>query len=154
MTNMNNETDFRAAITALDITAQRELAARFTEHVLDLTDDNRIANSVGVASDPSANEAELAASFKTARAATIDSHTRCGAEGDWKAQAAYFVARACEAALSPAGYKKSGPAMQAATSARMARTAHSIDNEEEAVHGEREAQYQILNEYLSKRGLS
>ena len=154
MSNIANENDFRAAISELDAAAQRELAARFTEHVLDLTDDNRIANGVGVASDPSASEAELAASFKTVKAATVESHTRCGAEGDWKAQAAYFVARACESALSPEGYKKGGTAMQAATSARMARTAHSIDNEEEASHGEREAQYEILNEYLSKRGSS
>ncbi len=154
MSNISNENDFREAISELDAVAQRELAASFTEHVLDLTDDNRIANGVGVASDTGASEAELAASFKTVKAATIESHTRCGTEGDWKAQAAYFVARACEAALSPEGYKKGGVAIQAATSARMARTAHSIDNEDEATHGEREAQYEILNEYLNKRGLS
>ncbi len=38
--------------------------------------------------------------------------------------------------------------------ARMARTAHSIDSEQEAAHGERDAQNQILNKFLSKRGLS
>ncbi len=154
MANINNEAQFKVAIGALDSDVQRQLAAQFTEHVLELTDDSRIANSAGVASDPGASEAELTASFKTVKAATIESHTRCGSEGDWKAQAAYFVARACEAALMPKGYKKAGPALQAATSARMARTAWLIDSDEGGESSEREAQYQILNEFLSKRGLS
>ncbi len=154
MTKINNETQFKTAIHALDSDAQRELAARFTEHVLDLTDDGRIANGVGVASNPQATDGELAASFKIIKAATIESHTRCGTEGDWQAQAAYFVARACEAALMPAGYKKSGPAIQAATSACMARTAFSIDSDEDEVFSERQAQYQILSNFLSQRGLS
>ncbi len=154
MANINNEAQFKEAIGPLDSNIQRQLAALFTEHVLELTDDNRISNGTGVASDPDASEGELSASFKTVKAATIESHTRCGSEGDWKAQAAYFVARACEAALMPEGYKKAGPALQAATSARMARTAWSIDSDEGGESGEREAQYQILNEFLSKRGLS
>ncbi len=154
MANINNEAQFKGAIGALDSNVQRQLAAQFTEHVLELTEDSRIANGAGVASDPGASEAELAASFKTVKAATIESHARCGSEGDWKAQAAYFVARACEAALMPEGYKKAGPALQAATSARMARTAWSIDSDEGGESGEREAQYLILNEFLSKRGLS
>jgi len=154
MSSINSQAQFKQAITALDLHAQRQLAAQFSQHVLDLTDDSRIVNGAGVASNPDASEAELAASFKTVKAATIESHTRCGSEGDWKAQAAYFVARACEAALMPQGYKKSGPALQAATSARMARTAWSIDGDEGSENSEPEAQYQILNEFLSKRGLS
>jgi hypothetical protein len=154
MTSINNEIQFREVAGTLDGNLQRQLAAQFTEHVLELTDDSRITNNVGVASNPGATTSELAASFKTVKAATIESHTRCGSEGDWKAQAAYFVARACEAALIPEGYKKAGPALQAATSARMARTAYSIDTDSDSETGEREAQYQILNNFLSKRGLS
>ena len=154
MTTINNETQFREVAGTLDGNLQRQLAAQFTEHVVELTDDSRIANNVGVATDPGATPAELAASFKTVKAAAIESHTRCGSEGDWKAQAAYFVARACEAALMPEGYKKAGPALQAATSARMARTAWSIDTDDGSETGEGEAQYQILNNFLSKRGLS
>lgn len=154
MAKIKDETQFREAITALDSNAQRLLAALFTENVLDLTDDNRIAGGVVTASDPTASEGELGASFKTVKAATIESHTRCGAAGDWRAQAAYFVARACEAALMPKAYKKSGPALQAATSARMARTAFSIDMDEDGETGEREAQYEILNNFLNKRGQS
>jgi hypothetical protein len=154
MTNVNSETQFREVAGTLDNDLQRQLATQFTEHVLELTSDSRIANGVGVASNPGATTADLAASFKTVKAATIESHTRCGSEGDWKAQAAYFVARACEATLMPEGYKVAGSALQAATSARMAQTAYSIDAEESGETGEREAQYQILNTFLSKRGLS
>jgi len=154
MANINNEAQFKEAINSLDNNVQRQLAAQFTENVLELTEDSRISTGAGIASNPSAGESELAAGFKTVKAATIESHTRCGSEGDWKAQAAYFVARACEAALMPEGYKKAGPALQAATSARMARTAWSIDNDDGGETGEREAQYQILNTFLSKRGLS
>ena len=154
MTTINNETRFREVAGTLDSDLQRQLAAQFTEHVLELTDDKRILSGVNVASDPDASTAEWAAIFKTVKAATVESHTRCGSEGDWKAQAAYFVARACEAALMPEGYKKAGPALLAATSARMARTAYSIDSDDGGGTGEREAQYQILNHFLSKRGLS
>jgi len=154
MTTINNETQFREVAGTLDSDLQRQLAARFTGHVLELTDDKRITSGIDVASNPDASAAELASSFKTVKAATIESHTRCGSEGDWKAQAAYFVARACEAALMPKGYKKAGAALQAATSARMARTAWSIDADDGSDTGERDAQYQILTEFLSKRGLS
>ena len=154
MAKIKSESDFRATIQALDYPAQRQLAAQFTGHVLELTDDTRISNGAAMASDPAANPTEIAASFKTVKAATIESHTRCGSEGDWSAQAAYFVARACEAALMPEGYKQSGPALQSAAAARMARTAYSIDHNTEGGPGERDTQYQILNEFLSKRGLS
>jgi len=154
MANIKNESQFKAAIEKLDSDAQRQLAAQFTEQVLELTDDHRIANGVGVASDPTATAGELAASFRTVKAATIESHTRCGADGDWSAQAAYFVGRACGAALMPEGYKGNGPALLAATSARMARTAYSIDNDVSGEPEEREIQYKILNEFLAKRGLS
>jgi len=154
MSQIANETQFRTVVAGLDNTLQRQLAGLFTRHILDLTDDNRIIAGSNVAANPDASPADLAASFRAVKAATIESHTRCGSDGDWKAQATYFTARACEAALMSGGYKRSGPALQAATSARMARTAYSIDDENDDVNAEREAQYHILNEFLSKRGLS
>lgn len=154
MTRISNENQFREAIAKLDHNTQRLLAAKFTEHVLELSDDARVANGIGVAADEQASERELTASFNTIKAAVIESHTRCGSQGDWQAQAAYFVARAAEATLMPEGFKKSGPALQAAASARMARTAWSIDNADNGESGEREAQYRIINDFLSERGLS
>ncbi len=151
---IKNESGFRAAIEPLDFAAQRQLAAAFTVHVLGLSDDSRLHHAVQVAANPKATEAELGASFKAVKAASLESHTRCGAEGDWTAQAAYFVARACEAALTPEAYKKDGNALQAATSARMATTARSIDTADGGEVSEREAQYHILNEFLNKRGLT
>lgn len=152
MTQIDNEIDFRLAVSGLDDDAQRQLAAQFAAHVLALSNDKDIARGIAVADDATASASELDASFNIVKAATIESHTRCGAEGDWTAQAAYFVARACEAALMPEVFKKSGRALQAATAARMARTAHSIDSEEDNDAAERQAQYRILNKFLSKRG--
>lgn len=152
MDQVNNEVDFKHAVETLDDAAQRQLAASFAANVLEYSDDKRIEAGIKVASNPGADESELSASYKTVKAATIESHTRCGSEGDWSAQAAYFVARACEAALMPVSLKKSGRAIQAAASARMACTAHSIDASEGGETGEREAQYKIFNEFLSKRG--
>lgn len=154
MTHINNEADFKQAIAGLDDSAQRQLAALFTAHVMTLSDDKRVARGVAIAGDPDASASEISGSFKAVKAATIESHTRCGSAGDWTAQAAYFVARACEAALMPGVIKQSGRAIQAATSARMARTAHSIDSGDDEDSNEREAQYLILNEFLSKRGLT
>ena len=152
MKQIESESDFKQIIAELDDSTQRQLAALFTAHVMTLSDDKRIASGVAIAGDPDASATELNTSFKAVKTATIESHTRCGAEGDWTAQAAYFVARACEAALMPEVFKQSGRAVQAATSARMARTARSIDSSESGDTTEREAQYQILNEFLSKRG--
>ena len=128
MTHIDNESDFKQAIARLDDSTQRQLAALFTTHVMTLSDDKRVASGVAIAGDPDASASEISASFKAVKAATIESHTRCGSAGDWTAQAAYFVARACECALMPEVFKQSGRAVQAATSARMARTARSIDS--------------------------
>ena len=155
MTQTNNENNFKLTIRRLDDDTQRQLAALFTAHVMTLSDDKRIAGGVAVAGDPDASASELSASFKAVKAATIESHTRCGSEGDWTAQAAYFVARSAPAFHSKAKHRTATRAMQAATAARMARTARSIDdNSDGGDSTEREAQYQILNEFLSKRGLS
>lgn len=154
MTHIETESDFKKTISKLDDDTQRQLAALFTTHVMTLSNDKRIASAVAVAGDPDASASELSTSFRAVKAATIESHTRCGSEGDWTAQAAYFVARACESALKPEGIKQSSRAIQAATSARMARTARSIDSGDEGDSNEREAQYQILNEFISKRGLT
>jgi len=154
MTHIDNESDFKQTISGLDDSTQRQLAALFTAHVMTLSDDKRIASGVAIAGDPDASVSELSASFKAVKAATFESHTRCGSEGDWTAQAAYFVARSCESALMPEAIKHSSRAIHAATSARMARTARSIDNSDEGDINEREAQYLILNEFLSKRGLT
>jgi hypothetical protein len=149
MTEIHNDTEFRQKLESLDPGRQRILAARFVESVLPFCNDERVSRIVKVAADPHASADELATALRTVKAAIIDSHTRCGAECDWKDQAGYFVARAAAAALSTAGQIAGGPAWQAAMSSRMAATCRSIDSTEDIAGQARTQQYLILSEFLT-----
>jgi hypothetical protein len=150
MSQITNDTEFKHALKDLDESSQRLIAARFVEHVLPLSTDNRIARVVKVAADNEASADELSDALRTAKAATFDSHTRCGSEGNWKEQAGYFVSRAAVAALTPCEQCSSGsPAWQAAMSSRMARTSMEIDAEDVSTSDESEQQYQILSDFLN-----
>jgi hypothetical protein len=148
MTTISNDREFRAALDRLDTMQQRQVAARFVRNVLPLCTDERIARVMDVADDDQASAAQLAEALKTAKAATIECHARCGAEGDWEAQAGYFVARAAIAALTPPGQLPGGSTWHAAMSARMAQTSESIVSGESGNGPESEQQYAILSAYI------
>jgi len=152
MSEINNDTEFRQALSGLNTEDQRVVAAKFVGHVLSLSDDERLNRVVKTAGDTGASEDELSSALKSARAATFDSHTRCGSEGSWTDQAGYFVARAAVAAVTPKSQSRAGGvALQAAMSSRMARTSMFIDDEagELSAQAENEWQYQALAEYLN-----
>ena len=150
MTGITNESEFRQAIKGLDYDRQRVLAAKFVEHVLGLSTDRRIADVVRIGADSSASPDELASALHTARSAAIDSHTRCGSEGDWQEQAGYFVARAAITSVTPESQLAgASPALQAAMSSRMAQTCKSIAAEDDMAVQEAQDQYRILSEYIA-----
>jgi len=152
MSQISDDKQFKRALQDLDAAQQRLVASMFVEHVLSLSSDERINSVVNIASNSNASEDELSSALKSAKAATIDSHTRCGAEGNWTEQAGYFVARAAVAAVTPPAQSKSGgPAWQAAISSRMAQTSILIDDESNEVptHSESEWQYDTLSSYLN-----
>ena len=149
MTTFSNDAGFRKALDGLDLAAQRKVGAKFVRAVLDLIDDERVGNAVEAAEKGSSGDA-LATVFQGAKRASLDWHTRCGSEGDWREQAAYFVARAATACVAPASHSKSGnPAWQAAVNARMARTSAGIGSEETSGARESETQYRILADFLN-----
>ena len=151
MSQISNDTEFKQALQNLDATQNRMVAALFIEHVLTLSNDDRIQRAVKVAANSNVSDGEISDALKLAKAAIMDSSTRCGAEGNWTEQAGYFVARAAVAALtSPAQSRSGGPAWQAAMSCRMAQTSLLIDNESDEVtaNSENEWQYSILSDYL------
>ena len=151
MSQISNDTEFKQALQNLDDTQNRVVAALFIEHVMALSNDDRIQRAVKVAVNSSVSDGEISDALKLAKAAIMDSSTRCGAEGNWTEQAGYFVARAAVAALTPPAQSRSGgPAWQAAMSCRMAQTSILIDNEsdEVAATSENEWQYGILSGYL------
>ena len=151
MSQISNDTEFKQALQNLDATQNRVVAALFIEHVMALSNDDSIQRAVKVAVNSSVSDGEISDALKLAKAAIMDSSTRCGAEGNWTEQAGYFVARAAVAALTPPAQSRSGgPAWQAAMSCRMAETSILIDNEsdEVATTSENEWQYGILSGYL------
>ena len=150
MSQITNDEQFKQALQGLDATQQRVVAAMFVEHVLSLNSDKRISSVIKIAMDKNATAEEISNALKSARAVTIDSHTRCGSEGDWTEQAGYFVARAAVAAVTPQS-KSASPAWKAAMSSRMAQTSLLIDDESNEVptHSENEWQYDTLTKYLN-----
>jgi len=152
MPPISNDDAFKQNLLQLEPVRQRLVAARFVDHVLPLCSDDRIGRALKVAADPEASDDELGGALKSARAAALDTHTRCGAEGNWRDQAGYFVCRAAVAALTPGEQAKGGsPAWQAAMSSRMARTSVLISDESDAVttQSESEWQYRVLEDYTN-----
>ena len=148
---ISNDAEFKTALKGLSDLQQRQLAAIFATHVLELSDDTRLDRVIKTATDPEATTEELAAALKIAHAVTFDSHARCGAAGNWTDQAGYFVGRAAVAATTAPDHSRAGgPAWQAAMSARMAYTSMLIDevDEDKSAHAETEWQYQSLSDYL------
>jgi hypothetical protein len=152
MPPISNDDAFKQSLLQLEPVQQRLVAASFVDHVLPLCSDDRIGRALKVASDPDASDDELAGALKSARAAALDMHTRCGSEGNWRDQAGYFVCRAAVAALTQGAQAKGGsPAWQAAMSSRMARTSVLIGEESDAVttKSESEWQYRALEDYTN-----
>lgn len=151
MGSITNDAEFKQTLQGLDAAAQRVIAAKFVEHVLALSDDDRIKRVVKVALDSSASAAEISDALKVAKSAIMDSSTRCGAEGNWTDQAGYFVARAAVAVTTPQAQSQSGSsAWQAAMSCRMARTSMLIDADtaDALSNSENEWQYDLVSNYL------
>ena len=80
MAMITNDEQFRKLASGLDDVRQRLLAVRFVEHVLGLCSDERVSHVAHVAGRTEVSADELAAALRTARAAAIESHNRCGAE--------------------------------------------------------------------------
>lgn len=150
MTGISNDTEFRQALQGLDPLQQRQVAAQFIENVFPLSSDDRVERAMKTAANADASGGEISDALKAAKAAVLDSHTRCGSEGDWAEQSGYFVARAAVSALTPADQSKAGgPAWQAAMSCRMARTSQFIDSADTSTSQESDTQYHILEEFLN-----
>lgn len=141
---INNDSEFKVALIALSGVRQRQVAARFAENVLALSKDVRVKNAVNAAKRADITEDELAAEFKSAKAASVDSFTQCGRECDWTSQAGHFVAEAALACVQPG----SNTAWEAAMHARMAHTCQSIASGSGTDNSEPAAQYRILTEFL------
>ena len=89
---IDNDGDFKKALSGLSPAQQRMAAARFAENVLELTRDARIKRAIESAKLDTISDEELGTAFQFAKAASVDSYTQCGHECDWNKQAGHFVA--------------------------------------------------------------
>jgi len=151
MSTISNDGQMRDVIDTLDETRQRLLAAQFVKNVLPLSKDERLQRVIQMAANPNNTEDELMGAYKAAKAAALEAHARCGADGEWNDQSGYFVARAAEAAVAPK-VRTHGKsiAWQTALSCRMARTAQASDSHDDAHDSESEAQYRIVTDFLTR----
>lgn len=145
---IDNDSDFKAALSKLSRAGQRLVAARFAENVLVLSKDPRVKGAINAAKRADITEDELAAASQAAKKASVDSFTQCGKECDWNSQAGHFVAQAALASLKPVEPGDS-PAWNAAMHARMARTSENIAAGRGTDNAESAAQYRILAEFLN-----
>lgn len=144
---IDNDSNFKSALSQLSRAGQRQVGARFAESVLMLSKDVRVKNAINAAKRNDITEDELAAAFQSAKKASVDSFTQCGKECDWNSQAGHFVAQSVLACLEPVEPSDS-PAWDAAMHARMARTSESIATGIGTDNAETAAQYRILDKYL------
>ena len=150
MNAINNDNEFRDAIDTLDAVQQRVVGSDFVRNVWDLTKDERVRRAVSVAADIDADATQIAAAVRAAKAAALEAHARCGADGEWRDQAGYFVARAAEACLAPKVRSEAKPpAWRAAMSSRMARIALAEEDGDDTHDRESQRQYRILSDYLN-----
>lgn len=146
---INNDTEFKTVLGKLPVALQRQLAASFTDNVLALCNDARIAGAVSAARRPDITDIELAALYQAAKSASVDSYTQCGKETDWGAQAGHFVAEAAMSCVAPVN-DGVNLAWNAAMDARMARTCATIASGEGTANREADAQYRLLEQYQNR----
>ena len=147
---ISNDTELRQALKQLNHRQLREIGADFVGSVLHLSDDKRVSHVLDVARNSDASDDELLSAYKSARVATVDSRTRCGADCNWDEQAAHFVARASAAMVAPEGVcKAADPPWQVVMSCRMARNCALIAADDDSINDEAENQYRIVNDSLN-----
>lgn len=155
MSAIRDDTAFKQAISALPLTQQRALGARFVRRLADLVDDFRLKQALDCAergTPPS--DAELLAYYRSARSVEVETYTACGHHVDWGIMTTHYVARAIAACVAPETTLVPGvdtPAYDAAMAARMAKNCERLAKGEEGECREMEYQYDIINEFLQQQ---
>jgi hypothetical protein len=157
----DNET-FKKTLSSLPLSQQRQVGARFVANVLDLTDGRCTKQAQHIAEQRDISPEELENAYHAVHAVYVATHPRSDiSELDYAKQAAHLVAEACMTCVSPTyGEQRTHHlAVNAANYCRMARLCSSLHNDtenprfsdaEEAMNGEIEAQFSILNRFLEE----
>jgi hypothetical protein len=143
-----NDKEFRVKLETLSVSQQRQVAALFVQRVLGLSNDVRIKAALDMAMRADISDAELAVVSQAANTARVESYAQCGRDSDWNTQAGLFVAKAAVSCVSPDA-EGQNLAWDAAMQVRVARTCEAASGDV-TDHKEAEAQYAILDDFLSK----
>ncbi|MFC1680873.1 hypothetical protein ACFL1S_03640 [Pseudomonadota bacterium] len=147
---IESDADFRTALGDLTVASQRQLGKRFVDHIIELTDSSKVNQAMAYIDEIEASsEQEIADAYRMVKAAAIESYTLCGNEGDWRKQAAHFVAAAAAACLSPQPGRGGDLAWSTAMNARMARLCDKIAEGAGDDNNEAKDQYRILESFLN-----
>jgi hypothetical protein len=144
---IQNEKEFKAALAALPLTRQRQVAAAFGQRVMDLCHDVRVKNALAAAARSDITPEELALVAHSAHSARVESYTQCGRDSGWVPAAGHFVSRAAECCVR-AATEGEPVAWEAAMQARLARTCEMVAQGEGTDNDEAITQYQILETFL------
>jgi len=150
VSQITNDHALRDVLNHLNATQQRLLGARFAEHVIHLSQDDRVNRAIATGLRESASPGELEDAFKAAKAYAAKTYTACGTDTDWLAQADHFVAAATAAALTPDALlsEKQNRAWKAAMHARMAINCTLVEEDDAPETSEAEHQYAITGAFL------
>ncbi|MBP9061806.1 MAG: hypothetical protein KBF98_16015 [Rhodoferax sp.] len=144
---IQTEKEFKAALAALPLARQRQIAAAFGQRVMDLCHDVRVKNALAAAARTDITPEELTLVAHSAHSARVESYTQCGRDSGWVPAAGHFVSRAAECCVR-AATEGEPVAWEAAMQARLARTCQMVAQGEGTDNDEAAAQYQILKTYL------
>lgn len=149
---ISNDQEFKAALSNLSATQQRQLGARYSERVSRSLDNPRLAAVLKTALAPDSSEQELKDAYKVAKSIATKTYTACGRDADWGLQAEHFAAAACAAALTPADQagENFNAAWKAAIQARMANNCLMIESDSGEVENEADRQYRLTEAFLAE----
>ncbi|MEJ2591197.1 MAG: hypothetical protein P8178_07340 [Candidatus Thiodiazotropha sp.] len=161
MPEIKDHSSFQETLSALSVSEQRQLGAKFIGHVLDLTDDRRLHDAQKKVAQAGITADDLLDTYHAVHTVYVQTHPRSDlSEVDYTKQAVHFVTEACLVCLSPtySEAKIHRIAEKAAMYCRMARTCanipHDMDRPDlgdtaKSLQTEIEAQYAIANEFLA-----
>lgn len=160
MSKISSQKAFQQALSDLPLAQQRQVGARFIEHVLDLSSEPRFDTAFRAASRADVSSQVLQDAYHAVYALYVKSHPRSDlSDVNYHKQAVHFIAEACLTCLAPTYHETKAHhlAEKVAMYCRMARVCANIPHEqdypnleaaEQAMRAETLAQYGIVSEYL------
>ncbi len=151
--SIKNDQQFKQQLSELSIAQQRMLAAQFIDSVAALNTDPVIGRAVEIIRSGTYSQSELEDIAGHVQSLAVKTYTACGANADWLAQAAHFVASAARTCLQEMlcvdkNQDKKNLAWKCAMQTRMARNCEMIESDADEIANEAQQQYAMVDAVL------